>query len=364
MLLPRKHWVSDLIIKETHIRNLHAGIQTTLCLIRGRFWLIGSKNQVRKIISHCIECIKARPVLHNAPMGDLPKSRLEEAYSFENVGVNYFGPIGMIEKKFHNRTILKSYGCVFVCICKAVHIELASDLSTDAFLAAFRRFISRRGMPSNVYSDNGTNFVGAHNQLNELYKLINSKEFQNFVSNFALSHRIVWHFSPPMSSHFGGLWEAAVKSFKHHFKRVLKNQLLTFKQLNTLLIEIEAILNSRPLCSLSSDPNDPQVLTPANLLTGRPLKALPKRNELNVSDNRLCTWRFIVKARQDFWSRWYKEYLNELQKRQKWNHGTVELFKGFIVILIEKISFCSQWPLAIIQETYPGSDGIIRVVDV
>ena len=110
-----------------------------------------------------------------------------------------------------------------------------------------------------------------------------------------------------------------MKSFKHHLKCVLKDQKLTYEQINTFLIEIEAILNSRPLCSLSADPNDPFVITPAHLLIGRPFNFLPERNFVSVPNNRLSTYNFITKARQNFWSKWHKEYLHELQTRQKWH---------------------------------------------
>ncbi|XP_036142116.1 uncharacterized protein LOC118645350 [Monomorium pharaonis] len=175
--------------------------------------------------------------------------------------------------------------------------ELNPFIDEHGFLGAFRRFIGRRGIPEHVYSDNGTNFVGANNQLRELYALCQSESFQTTVNTFAVARNIIWHFNPPLSPHFGGLWEAAVKSFKHHFKRVIKEQLLTFEVLNTLAIEIEAILNSRPLCSISSDPNDPIALTPAILLAGRPLTMLPDHDLSLVPDNRLSTWRFITKAR-------------------------------------------------------------------
>ncbi|XP_058789183.1 uncharacterized protein LOC131663100 [Phymastichus coffea] len=212
-------------------------------------------------------------------MADLPKARVNESPAFCHTGVDFSGPIFIKEKMFRNKSTLKTYGCVFVCLAsKAVHLELATDLSTEGFLAAFRRFISRRGVPEHVYSDNGTNFVGAARELRE----------------------IEWHFNPPLSPYFGGLWEAAVKSFKHHFKRVLKDQLLTYEQINTLLIEIEEVLKSRPLYTLSSDPNDPLAITPAHLMIGRPFNVLPEKLVLSVPDNGLSTYNFVIKARQDF----------------------------------------------------------------
>ncbi|XP_033221084.1 uncharacterized protein LOC117175486 [Belonocnema kinseyi] len=200
-------------------------------------------------------------------------------------------------------------------VSKAVHIEFATDLSTEGFLAALRRFIGRRGVPEHIYSDNGTNFVGANKELREIYDFFETEEFKKKIGSFALSKRKEWHFNPPLSPHFGGIWEAAVKSFKHHLKRLLKDQKLTYEQMNTLLIEIEVIFNTRPLYALSADPDDPLAIAPAHLLIGRPFNFLPEKNLISVPDNRLSTYNLITKAQQDFWKRWYKEYLNELQTR-------------------------------------------------
>ncbi|XP_066583849.1 uncharacterized protein [Prorops nasuta] len=177
---------------------------------------------------------------------------------------------------------------------------------------------SSRNPPEHIFSDNGTNFVGANNQLKELYALFNSKEHQEITENFATQHRIKWHFIPPGAPHFGGLWKSSVKLFKHHFKRVIGDSLFTFEEINTFAIEVEGILNSRPITYLSVDPNDPRALTPADYMIGKPITMLPETNYMDILINRLSTWKHICKVRQNFWSRWSTEYLNELQKRNKW----------------------------------------------
>ncbi|XP_018400958.1 PREDICTED: uncharacterized protein LOC108771320 [Cyphomyrmex costatus] len=247
---------------------------------------------------------------------------------------------------------------------KAVHLEVVSDLSSEGFIAALRRFIARRGLPQHIFSDNGTNFVGANNKLRELYVLFNSDDHRNIVDRFASERRITWHFIPPMAPHFGGLWESMVRLFKHHFKRVVGDSLFTFEELDTFTTEVEGILNSRPITSLSSDPNDILVLTPAHYLIGKPLISLPEGNLSHVPVNRLSTWKHITKVRQDFWARWHKEYLNELQKRIKWVKNGPKIEVGTIVTIKDKNLPCMQWALGRILQVHPGEDGVVRVATV
>ncbi|XP_018312448.1 uncharacterized protein, partial [Mycetomoellerius zeteki] len=277
ILLPNRHQLTDIIIREIHESQYHAGIQTTLYILRQKFWLPDGRNQVRKIIRSCVKCFRFDAGAIKHKMGDLPAVRIRPATPFTNTGIDFCGPFFIKEKKFRNRTRIKVYVCVFVCMAiKAVHLEIVSDLTSEGFLAALRRFIARRGLPEHIYSDNGTNFVGANNQLKELYVLVNSEEHKDLVNKFASERRITWHFIPPAAPHFGGLWESTVKVFKHHFKRVIGDSLFTFEELNTFTIEIEGILNSRPITSISSDPNDLLVLSPAHYLTGKPLSTLPE----------------------------------------------------------------------------------------
>lgn len=248
---------------------------------------------------------------------------------------------------------LKAYVCIFVCTAtKAVHIELVSDLTTEAFLACLRRFIARRGRCSLILSDCGTNFVGANRLLVKLMKNASSYE------------HIEWKFNPPPSPNFGGLWEAGIKAINLHLKRVIGGQILTFEELNTVLIQIEAVLNSRPLCPMSSDPSDLQVLTPGHFLTIEPLTAIPEPDLSDHNLNRLTRWQLLRQMHSNFWKRWHVEYLHTLQQRQKWWSPSPELKLNDLVVIKNEITSPLHWRRARILKLHPGKDGINRVATV
>ena len=245
-----------------------------------------------------------------------------------------------------------------------MHIELASDLSTESFLHALKRFISRRGPISCIYSDCGTNFIGAKSYLDNIYKLISSEEYNNKFESELRTHRIEWKFNPPASPHFGGIWEGNVRSMKMHLNKIVSNHLLTFEEMITVLTQIEAILNSRPLSVLSSDPTEPLALTPAHFLTLTPLKSLPAEDLTSDNINLLQRKRIVDHMVQSFWKRWKIEYLHTLQSRQKWTKHSKPIQIGTVVLLKADNSSPLSWPLGIVEEVFPGPDGVIRVVNI
>ncbi|XP_045460770.1 uncharacterized protein LOC123671123 [Harmonia axyridis] len=248
----------------------------------------------------------------------------------------------------------KAYVCLFICFAvKAIHLELVSDLSSEAFLAALRRFRARRGRCNRIFSDGGTNFRGAYTLLRTLFR--NATEAEN----------IDWSFNPPSAPHFGGLWEAGIKSVKTHLMRVIGEQKLTYEELYTVLTQIEAVLNSRPLCPLSSDPNDLSALTPGHFLTLAPLTALPDDDLSHLQINRLSRWQLLSRLHADFWKRWHTEYLHTLQQRQKWDkHSDSTLKPGMLVLINDGPISPLRWRLARIEKLHLGSDGIARVATI
>lgn len=233
-----------------------------------------------------------------------------------------------------------------------------SSLTSDAFLSALHRFVSRRGRPTEIYSDNGTNFVGV---MRELSKPLSSKA-ETIKANSA-NEGIDWTFIPH-SLHFGGLWEAGVKSFKHHLKRVMADNKLTFEELATILVQVEAILNSRPLSPLSCEPNDLSPLSPAHFLVGRSLVAAPDEIVFDVADNRFTRYQYLQKLTQHLWRRWAKEYTSELQQRTKWRRHQGELKEGALVIIKDEHSLPTDWILGRVLELHKGTDGVAWVASI
>ncbi|XP_026480148.1 uncharacterized protein LOC113386588 [Ctenocephalides felis] len=234
----------------------------------------------------------------------------------------------------------KAYICLFICLAtKAIHLELASDLTSDTFLDCLKRFLARRGPIKCIYSDCGTNFIGAKNTLDSLFLLLNSEEYKKRFNELLVLHDIEWKFNPPFAPHFGGIWEANIKSVKTHLFKVIGLQILSYEEFNTVLNQIEALLNSRPLCWLSNDPSDPQPLTPAHFLMQEPLSDLP----VDYENLNLTKRKQLLDIVASYWKRWNVEYLTELQVRQKWNTVTNPIKKGDLVVVKQENARPLHW---------------------
>ncbi|XP_062535152.1 uncharacterized protein LOC134204341 [Armigeres subalbatus] len=297
-------------------------------------------------------------------MADLPAERVTPSAPFLKVGVDYCGPFFI---SYPNRRAkpVKCYVAVFVCLSvKAIHLELVADLTTQAFIAALRRFVSRRGRPQLIMCDNATTFVGANRELRQLYKQLNEREFQDPVIKEAANDGITFKFIPPRTPNFGGLWEAQVKSFKAHLKKSVGLRTLKNDEMLTALAQIEAVLNSRPMTAISSDPSDYEALTPGHFLVQRPLTAVADQNFNDVSINQLKMWDQAQSLVQQFWKKYRTQYLSDLQNRVKWTKLKNNIAIGTMVLLKEENVPPLRWPLGRVVKVFPGTDGNIRVVTV
>ncbi|XP_065084349.1 uncharacterized protein LOC135706631 [Ochlerotatus camptorhynchus] len=364
IILPDKDPVVRLLIRQMHIEQLHVGQSGLMNAMRQRYWLLNARSTIRQITRKCVRCFRINPTNTSQLMGNLPASRVVPSPPFAVTGVDYAGPF-LIKQGVRRPALVKSYVAVFVCMTtKAVHLEAVSDLSTDAFLASLKRFLGRRGMIQQLHSDNATNFRGANNELNALFQQFRDQQAVNTIEKFCRNREIEWHFIPPDAPEFGGLWEAAVKSAKSHLKRIVGNVKLTFEELSTVLVEIEAVLNSRPLFTISNDPADPLVITPAHYLIGRPLTAIPEPSLEDVKAARLTRWQHLQLMREHFWRAWSRDYLNTLQPRKKNLRTTPNIRENMVVLLHDRNQPPLNWKLGRIIAVYPGDDGLVRTVDV
>lgn len=363
IILPSKDNFTELLIEFHHIINLHTGPYLLEAILRQKYWILGARRAIRMKVHRCNRCARYKPNKLEPIMSDLPASRVQQCKAFLHTGVDYFGPINITLARRRGAKLVKSYVCIFICMSvKAVHFELVSSLSTQHFLQAFKRFLSRRGPCSVLYSDRGTNFVGAKSVLRELNRFINSSDhIEQFHTELA-NNGIEWKFNTPSAPHMGGLWERNIRSAKDHIYRVLGRQILTYEEFATLLTQVEAVINSRPLCCLSADSSAPESLTPSHFLTLSPLKGLPVEDVSDVQINRLDRFQMIDQMVQHFWKRWRLEYLSTLQTRQKWNETSKNISVGTVVVVKTDNSPPLHWPLAVIQEVHAGKDGIVRNV--
>lgn len=278
-------------------------------------------------------------------MGHLPADRVRPGRPFEFSGVDFAGPILLRASKGRGQKTFKGYICLFVCMStKAVHLEPVSDLSTDAFLAAFRRFVARRGHCSRLTSDNGTNFRCADRELRTMFAA--ATDFFHDCRAHLASDGTEWRFIPPSAPHFGGLWEAGVRAAKHHLRRVLNGHHLTYEELATLLCQVEACLNSRSLCPLSADPTDLEALTPGHFLIGEAPINIPEPSTLSMlTEGIRMRWQLVSNLRDHLWSRWSQEYLHHLQQLGKWRQLKDNIQPGALVLVRSELSPPTKWPL-------------------
>lgn len=366
IILPKKHHLTKLIIEQAHKLTLHGGPSLMSSYLKN-YWIFGKSEQIKRVVRNCVTCFPYRCKPQQQIMADLPKDRVIQHRAFLHSGVDYAGPV--YTKNFIGRTrgkyaltSIKSYIAIFVCFStKAVHIQLVSDQTSAAFIEAYKRFTANCGKVSDLYSDCGSNFIGADRILREqLEQTMSDPLVQNYLAKDGTN----WHFNPPATPHFGGLWEACVKSAKYHLYRLCGDNQFTFEEMTTILCQIQACLNSRPLCPMNDDLYDNEYLTPGHFLIGEAPITVPQPNLLETNSNRLSRWQLSQKVYQQFWKHWSTDYLSMLQQRTKWMklHDNVRV--GQLVLYREDNLPPTKWPLARILEIHPGDDHNTRAVTI
>ncbi|CAB0040671.1 unnamed protein product [Trichogramma brassicae] len=361
MIIPKASRFTELLIYQAHQMTLHGGpqlVQSHLCRC---WWIIQGRSSIRQLIQSCPTCARYQGRRQEQLMAPLPAPRVTPSRPFTETGLDYAGPFALRTSKGRGQKSFKGYVAVFTCFStRAIHLEVVSDYTSKTFLLALRRFFARRGLSRRITTDCGTTFQGAAaNELQQLFR--SASTFSNEVAAALAQNEVQWDFIPPRAPHFGGIWEAGVKAFKFHLKRVIGEAKLTFEEFSTLTAQIEACLNSRPISPLSADSQDVAALTPGHFLIGTALLAAPEP----ATDERLVgvpRWKIATQMRNHFWRRWQREVLNHMQVRQKWNIRQPGLLPGELVLITDDLQPPQRWPLARVEQLHPGADGLTRVV--
>ena len=283
-------------------------------------------------------------------MADLPDNRLEPAPPFTFSAVDYFGPWYVKE----GRRELKCYGVLFTCLSsRAIHLEVSNSLHTDSFLNAYCRFVCRRGPVRQVRSDQGTNFIGVMNELQQAVTELNHERIRKEL----LSNNCDWvEFKPnvPHASHMGRVWERQIRSVRNVLASLLESH------------EAEAIVNCRPLAVNTINSSQyPEPLTPNHLLTMKSKVVMPPPGHLQRTDLYLNKrWPRVQYLANKFWNRWKKEFVQSLQPRQKWIAVGRNLQVNDIVTVMDENLPRNRWKLARVQEAFPSDDGLVRKVKI
>ena len=341
MILSAKHPVSELIICHYHHSNGHVGTYQVLAQVRQRFWIVNAVSTIKHVLRKCHICKRQNAKLGEQVTPPLPVVRESSdsrriIYPFAAVGLDYFRPlyakIGPNTRSRRDQSLNKCYGCIFTCLrYRAVHIELADDLSTDSFINAVLHFVGRQGTPKIIHSDNGSNFRGAELDVINALKVRDQEKIQSTMTQ----RGIEWKFNPPAASHQGGVWERLIHSIRRILHSMVGERLVNEETLRTFLVEVEKILNDRPITPASSDPQDLEALTPNHILLLHRNSSSPPE-VLEESDRFKARWKYVHLLTSEFWQRWIKEYLPTLQERRKWLQPKSNFRVGDLVLLADK----------------------------
>ncbi|XP_073724410.1 uncharacterized protein [Misgurnus anguillicaudatus] len=356
IVLDPQHPATKLLIKDFDERLLHPGTERVYAEIRRQYWILRGRQAVKHHQLNCVSCQRWRAQPKVPPMADLPPERLRLLFPpFYSTGVDCFGP-------YHvkiGRRVEKRWGVIFKCLTtRAVHIELLNSMDVDALLLALRRFIARRGRPKEIRSDCGTNFRGAEQELRETFAAMESQLKEQLAD-----YQILFKFNPPNAPHFGGVWEREIRSIKAALQVAVGSQSVSEDVLSTVLVEVEGILNSKPLGYVSADVADLDPITPNLLLMGRRDASLPQV-AYAPGDMGRRRWRHCQNLVDQFWYQFTRNYLLGLQVRQKWHKPSDNLAVDSIVLIVDPQLPRAQWPIGKVVKTVVSKDGCVRIADV
>ena len=359
ILLPAGEYVTDLVIMHFHEKVGHGSERCTVSVLREKFWVVKARQQVRRVIKQCTFCKRYKRSSYRVPAeANLPVERLSKAAAFTHIGVDFAGPLYL---KYFDPEVgsNKAYICLFTCASsRAVHLEVTQSLTVAAFMRAFKRFVARRGSPVTVYSDNGRTFRGASEDV---------KTFVSFLSQSCSHPGVDWKFNVELAPWWGGFWERLVRSVKEPLRKALGRNVIGYDELVTVVTEVEAIVNSRPLGYLyMDDPSECLPLTPSHLIIGRSLLG----SAVEVPENSLRSiqrrQQFMKTLVDQFWAVWSKEYLIELRQffTSPANNLSNPIPKENDIVLLNEKRPRHCWRIGKLSKLIVGRDGQARAAEV
>ena len=363
--LPAKSKYVESYVLYLHRAHNHLGGEGLLAQIRTRFWLIQGRREVKRILWRCKACYRQRSPPFAQSIAPLPSGRVAATAAWLFIGIDYAGPFMVLREKIFPSDV-EEFAKVWILLAtdlatRAVHLEWMWTMTTPHMINALQRLIARRGHPRVIYSDNALQFRKCDVELQRLYRHLDWNKIERYL--IKLPSQIEFRFSAPLAPHWGGVWERMVRSVKTALKSTLGNRRATLEEFRTVLLNAEALVNSRPLTLVSDDHGDPLPITPAHLSQGRSLMQIPDfLSEDQWQTKVALQWKSRQKLHSEFWGRWRKEYLAALQPSQKWTRPGHEPQVGEVVLLDDEPRSRNEWPLARVLEVYPGRDGLVRSV--
>ena len=346
VILPKGH-LAELLVREHHHLLKHCGVSTLMTAVRSGLWIVGLRAIARRVVRCCVSCRRHDSQACCEPAPPLPRDRVTEAKVFEVCALDFAGPLFSVDYPKQ-----KLYVCLFTCsVVRAVHLELTESMDVDEFLLAFQRFAARRGVPSVVYCDNFRTFKCAERLLQRQYGQLAPR----------------FKYSAPLAPWWGGQFDRMVRTVKSALRKSLGQRSLTKGKLRTILTEIEACVNSRPLTTVSDAPEDPLPLTPAHFLTGHSVGfQVRAAEEPSAPTTESLRARAKVRERRltKFWSVWSKDYLRGLPLAVRRFKERGKLVEGSVVLLRDENQPRLRWEMGVVTKLFPGRDGIPRSAEV
>lgn len=359
ILLPRAHYFSTLLVRHYHESVMaHQLVDATIAAVRAKYWVPGLRALVQQVRRDCCACRVRTAMPGKHSQGQLPRDRMDAyARPFTNTGLDFFGPVFVTVGRRHEKRWVALFTCLTV---RAVHLEIAADLSTDACLTCIRNLCHIRGVPSLIRCDNGTNFVGARNELARDEQFFDSEAIQRELS----TKNIEWRFNCPANPEAGGAWERLVQSVKRVLQVTLKEEAPRVETLRSLLLEAANMVNSRPLTHLQLEPDDPEPITPNHFLIGGPnIATAPDPADAEPRATRK-QWKICRGLSRRFWQQFVRDYLPELTRRSRHYAEQPPLCVGDLVIVCDEQQPRGRWARGRVIEVAVAPDGVVRTASV